>query len=116
MEQQHIDTIYSIIGSRIREYRKKTQLSQEDLAFEVDVSRTSIVNIERGRQRLPIHLLWNIADVLDVEPSSFLPEREQVYQQPKAKTVDDETLKTIDYKSQGNPETRKKLLEFVIND
>jgi len=37
------------------------------------LSRTSITNIERGRQPIQLHTLYKIADVLGVEPTALLP-------------------------------------------
>lgn len=70
--------LYMAVGAAIREARKGAGLTQEVLASAVNVSRTSIVNIESGRQRLPIDLLFDIADVLGVEAASLLPRNEDV--------------------------------------
>jgi len=48
-------------------------LSQEKLAEEIEMSRVSVVNIEKGRQSPPLHLLWVIAKNLNVEFESLLP-------------------------------------------
>lgn len=53
--------------------RAKEHPSQEDLALALGLSRTSITNIERGRQPIQLHTLYKIADVLGVEPTVLLP-------------------------------------------
>lgn len=70
--------LYSAIGLRIKHARSTMQLTQEDTAKAVGVLRTSITNIEKGRQRLPIDLLYDIADVLGVQAVSLLPRNEDV--------------------------------------
>lgn len=107
--------IYSIIGTRIREFRNQKDKSQDELARDVGVSRTSIVNIEQGRQRLPIHLLWQIGDVLDVDPGNFIPDIKDLREHPEAKKVNDKILKAIEYTSRGNTTTRNKLIEFAVD-
>jgi transcriptional regulator with XRE-family HTH domain len=37
------------------------------------LSRTSITNIERGRQPVQLHTLYKIAALLDAEPTALLP-------------------------------------------
>jgi DNA-binding XRE family transcriptional regulator len=64
---------YAETGRLIRDSRKAKGISQGRLAASVGLSRTSITNIERGRQKLLLHTLVDIARVLGVEPYSLLP-------------------------------------------
>ena len=48
-------------------------MTQERLGTLVGLSRTSITNIEKGRQHVPLHQLYRIADALDVTPTMLLP-------------------------------------------
>lgn len=64
-------TFYKNLGARIREVRG-AKLSQEQLAAAVDLTRTSIVNIESGRQKLLVHNLFRIAEVLGIRPTELL--------------------------------------------
>lgn len=64
-------TFYKALGARIRELRGNN-LSQEQLAKAVKLTRTSIVNIEAGRQKLLLHNLFKIADALGVRPTDLL--------------------------------------------
>jgi len=48
-------------------------MGQQALASAVGVSRASIANIERGHHRVQLHVLYNIAMVLDVEPHDLMP-------------------------------------------
>ena len=55
------------IGTRIRELRKKSNLSQEDLANEADIPLSQIGRIERGENNPTISTLYVIAAALNVE-------------------------------------------------
>jgi transcriptional regulator with XRE-family HTH domain len=66
--------IYRLIGIRIRESRIKRHIKQSTLAEIVALTRTSITNIEKGRQKLPIHTLYVLANALGVPPKDLLPE------------------------------------------
>jgi transcriptional regulator with XRE-family HTH domain len=69
------ETFYKLVGARIREHRGKN-LSQEALASAVGLTRTSISNIEKGRQKLLLHTLADIATALKIDTSKLLPERQ----------------------------------------
>ena len=71
-------TIYQAIGRRIRAERESLGFTQDDLAREVEMLRTSITNIEAGRQRLPIYVLYRIARALGVSVEYLLSGREKV--------------------------------------
>lgn len=54
------------VGSRIRECRKKTGLTQEQLAEKVNISPTYLSEIETDRKQAGRKVLCTIAEVLDV--------------------------------------------------
>jgi len=60
------------IGSRIREYRTKLELSQEKLSFECNLDRTYIGSIERGERNLSVINLSKIAKSLNINPADLL--------------------------------------------
>jgi len=60
-------------GVLLRRSRTKLKLSQKDFARAVGLSRTSITNIERGRQPVSLPNLYVMADVLQVEVLDLLP-------------------------------------------
>lgn len=64
---------YAELGRRIREERDRMGLTQETLASRVSLTRTSVTNIEKGRQKLLVHTLMDIAAALEVSPGSLLP-------------------------------------------
>jgi transcriptional regulator with XRE-family HTH domain len=58
---------YRELGRRIQRARLKLGLTQEGLASLVGLSRTSMVNIERGRQKVLAHTLVKLSRSLKVE-------------------------------------------------
>ena len=62
------------LGKRIREARDRVGVKQEQLAQAVRLSRTSITNIERGRQGVQAFLLARIAEVLGTPAGDLLPD------------------------------------------
>ena len=64
---------YRQYGRLLAEARRKKGISQELLADELGLSRTSITNIEKGRQPVQLHSLYCIARLLGVELKDLLP-------------------------------------------
>ena len=52
-----------MIKNRIKEYRARYDMKQEDLAKLVGVRRETIGNLEKGRYNPSLVLAWNIAKV-----------------------------------------------------
>lgn len=55
--------VCSMIENRIREYRAKCGMKQEELAAKVGVRRETIGNLEKGKYNPSLVLAWNIAKV-----------------------------------------------------
>jgi transcriptional regulator with XRE-family HTH domain len=70
--------VYVELGQRIKDAREKKHLSQAGLADASFLSRTSITNIEKGRQHLPLHTLYIIADALGIQVADLLPDQDQI--------------------------------------
>jgi transcriptional regulator with XRE-family HTH domain len=67
------EPIYVAIGLRIRATRERKGLTQYELADAIGVTRPSVQMIERGAQRIHLHRIIEIAERLEVKPSSLLP-------------------------------------------
>jgi transcriptional regulator with XRE-family HTH domain len=68
---------YEIVGIRVRE-RREGRFTQERLARSVGVQRTSITNLEHGKQSVPLHYLLRLAEALDCELTDLLPSRDEL--------------------------------------
>ena len=55
-----------MIQTKLKEYRAKYNMTQEDLAQRVGVRRETIGNLEKGRYNPSLVLAWNIAQVFGV--------------------------------------------------
>jgi transcriptional regulator with XRE-family HTH domain len=78
------ETLYQAIGVAVRKARIAAGLSQDDLAKAVQMTRTSITNLESGRQQVPLHTLYVVARELGRKIGDFLPD-----ELPGATAVDD---------------------------
>ena len=64
---------YTETGRRIRAARKAKGMRQSALAEAVGLTRTSIVNIEAGKQKMLMHTLLGIESTLGAEHLSLVP-------------------------------------------
>jgi transcriptional regulator with XRE-family HTH domain len=75
--------IRSLLGRRIQFYRKQRQLSQATLAEKVDISITSLSQIERGIRYPTSETLSAIANALEVEVGELFRDGEVPVEQGK---------------------------------
>lgn len=113
--EQVDDELYHMIGNNLRTARERVlpRLSQDNLAKRVGVTRASIVNIEAGRQRAPLHVLWHIAEVLGVEVSSLIPSSSELSRAASPLHLDESEVEKIERAANGDPRTKRLLSEFV---
>lgn len=64
---------YVELGLRISQARRRAGLTQEQLAAGIGLSRTSVANVERGRQPLQVHTLAQLAQILHSDLNSLVP-------------------------------------------
>lgn len=69
---------YEELGKRIRTAREAAKLTQEQLAGALNLTRTSVTNIERGRQPVMAHVLVQMATTLNTTIQKLVPPRETV--------------------------------------
>jgi transcriptional regulator with XRE-family HTH domain len=61
-------------GLRLQRARKERGITQEELARRIGLPRPSYANIESGRQRVPLDVVWRAAVVLDLSIAALVPE------------------------------------------
>jgi transcriptional regulator with XRE-family HTH domain len=108
------ETLYSTIGCAIERLRTQRKLSQAQLAAKSQLTRTSLVHIERGQQRLPIDRLYMVADALGVSVYSLLPDSRPVAKpapQTSSVHISDSTQKRVEdlLNKYGGTHDRKKV-------
>ncbi|MEK4063514.1 MULTISPECIES: helix-turn-helix transcriptional regulator [Paenibacillus] len=66
------------MGQRIRTYREKKEWTQDVLGEKVRLTRSSIANIELGKQKVPLSTIYLIAHTLQVEIFDILPSMKEI--------------------------------------
>ena len=68
---------YRQFGQLMRRARKDADLSQEEVADAIGLTRTSISNIENGRQKVLLHTYGKLLQILKLELAPLIPRTEQ---------------------------------------
>ena len=63
---------YSVIGRRIKEARNNQNLTQEELADELNISVAFLSRVERGNSHINLKRLNQLCDLLDVSEGYLL--------------------------------------------
>jgi transcriptional regulator with XRE-family HTH domain len=61
-----------VFATNLRRLRHERGLSQDDLAYEAEVSRSYLSQIEKGGFYVSLKIIGKIAEVLKVEPAELL--------------------------------------------
>jgi transcriptional regulator with XRE-family HTH domain len=107
------DDLYGEVGRKLRQARVTQGLSQERLAQQLGISRASVVNIEAGRQRAPLHLLWQFSEALATDLSLLIPRREELSPAAKEATLDPAMVKQIREAANNDSDAIKVLTRFA---
>ena len=62
------------VADKLKYYRENNGISQEELAFAVDITQASISNYENGRSETPLSVLIAVATFLEISLLDLLPE------------------------------------------
>lgn len=66
---------YTAVGARIRSRRKALKLTLERLSEMADISTTFLGHIELGTRKASVETLVGIADALDTDIGTLIPQR-----------------------------------------
>lgn len=64
--------LISYIGKAIRKRRQEIAMTQEDLAFDADMARNYVTELEAGKRSFSIKNLYKLARALKVMPSALI--------------------------------------------
>lgn len=71
-------TIAEAFGTVLKKYRKKLNLSQEELSYRCNLDRSFISLLERGKRNATIETLFKVCLNLNITPSNFIKEIEDL--------------------------------------
>jgi len=110
--------LYKALGERLRALREsqhsaRGRMTQAELAQDVGLERTSITNIERGNQKVPLHALYRICHALQVPIGEVLPPLSEIMLGAPAGALEELTFAG---RTQQVPPLLKQRLALLIGD
>jgi transcriptional regulator with XRE-family HTH domain len=94
-----------LVGSRIRELRKRRRLTQTELSERIGVAQSDLSRMEQGEYKVGLDTLFKILQVFELKMSEFFGETEEPTAEEERELVG--TFQTL-------PEdARREVLEFV---
>jgi transcriptional regulator with XRE-family HTH domain len=72
------DRVNAIFGDKLATVRRARRVSQEMLGHRVNLSRTTIANLERGAQNVQLHQVFTLARALNANPYDLIPTRQEL--------------------------------------
>ena len=106
--------LYAALGERIRRAREahpNGRMTQADLAEVVGLERTSITNIERGNQKIPLHMLYRICEALRMPIAESLPAVAEISREEEAAQLN---YAGLTYRT--TPRVAQALAEFLTTE
>lgn len=105
-----MEPLYREFGRLVRARREALELTQDEVAERIGMGRTSITNIEKGRQHVSLHLLYEISRVLGIAPAELLPDRSTLL------STDADLERTLQASTSSLPaETKDWIRRVVLN-
>lgn len=74
------EALYRVFGKRLREVREQKNVPQQELATLSGLTRSSIANIESGKQRVLLHQVLQFAEALHVTVGELVPSTGEIPQ------------------------------------
>jgi DNA-binding XRE family transcriptional regulator len=109
---QDLDLFYTALGNRIKNHRISNGYSQDDLAKFLGLTRTSVVNIEKGRQRASLHAVYDLAVFFNIELSDLLISPVDPKKQSDLSRAIKANISTVGKTFKDVPITEEKLSKF----
>lgn len=98
---------YVLFGSKLREARKAAGLSQAELASRVNLSRTSITNVEIGKQHPSLFLAHQLAYNVGLSLENMISD---ISDAKKPKTIKSKVENSL----KGYPESSREWIRSIV--
>ena len=98
------------IGNKMLEIRKKSGLTQHEIASRAEISERTYAEIERGSTNMRIETLLRICEALKITPDDILTSN-----RPRLAIQQEELLRRLDDCSSREKETALNILSIYID-
>lgn len=106
--------LYKLLGSKIKSRREELDMNQSVLGKKAEIGRASISNIEIGRQKPPLSVIYRICNELDIDVHSVLPTYKEIELAVEAEN-NQSSLKSY-YEKVNLDENLQKVIDDIFNN
>ncbi len=112
-KQEQIE-FYKKVGALVRKARVERELKQEYVANQLGLTRTSIVNIEQGEQKIQLHAILLLAKLYEMDVREFFPDIEKFSNTTLTKDSEEKISEVLEKQViQDSAEVLKKIRNFI---
>lgn len=112
MKLQNSDIFYNELGAQIKIERMARSITQDALAEELNLTRASIMNIEKGRHKPSIYQIIMIANYFKIEYTNLIPVLLEQVDGKEKKTATDLSNMVSDQIEIDSP-SKQAILDFL---
>lgn len=109
LDREQQTEFYERIGTKIKEARKLKNMNQDILAETLGISRVSLINIEAGKQRVPLHVLVDICGCLNLNLNDLIP-----LNLTEENLLDENILNKIKKETDIGTESEEKVINYIL--
>lgn len=110
LDREQQTEFYERIGAKIKDSRKLKNMNQDVLADTLGISRVSLINIEAGKQRVPLHVLVDICECLNINLNDLIP-----LNLPEENLLDANILNKIKKETEDGTDSEEKVINYILS-
>lgn len=114
MRTEHEIPVYKIVGNNVKAKRQANKVNQTELAARLNLSRTSLVNIEQGRQHPSLVLLFQISKALGCDMHEIIPSSDEVFNKQAQHPTYLDTISDTDLETKSKKGVQDFMEQFTI--
>jgi transcriptional regulator with XRE-family HTH domain len=110
LDREQQTEFYERIGAKIKDSRKLKSMNQDVLADALGISRVSLINIEAGKQRVPLHVLVDICECLNISLTDLIP-----LNLTEENLLDSNILNKIKKETEEGTDSEEKVINYILS-
>ncbi len=110
--------MFKQIGVNIRFLRKKSKLSQNDVASKLNITRQQVANYEKGNTTIPFLSLYKVSEIFNVSIDNLISDRlEEIFDFDNLTTLNSIDEFTENFLKKGNIKVSHKEISsyFIVH-
>jgi len=107
------EKFYEELGGLIKTERLTRKITQDDLAYQLDLTRASIINLEKGRHKPSVYQIIIIAKYFNMDYTKLIPMPINIPGEEKKKIASADLSKMVSDQGEVDSSTKKTIQDFL---